>query len=119
MDSFKDKIAVVTGGGAGMGRELVKQLASSGCNVAMCDVMEENMEETLSIVTSESPKVRISTHVCDVSSEEEVIAFRDSVVKEHETDYINLLFNNAGIGGGGSFLEGEKDEWEKTFAIFL
>ena len=44
MDSFKDKIAVVTGGGAGMGRELVKQLASSGCNVAMCDVMEENME---------------------------------------------------------------------------
>ena len=114
MDSFKDKIAVITGGGTGMGRELVRQLASSGCNVAMCDVMEENMQETLSIVSSESPEVHVSAHLCDVSLEEQVIAFKEAMIKEHETDYINLLFNNAGIGGGGSFVEGDQNEWEKT-----
>ena len=41
------KIAVVTGGGTGMGRELVLQLARSNCNVSMCDVIEENMDQTM------------------------------------------------------------------------
>ncbi len=117
MKNFKDKIAVVTGGGTGMGRELVKQLASSGCHVATCDVIEENMQETLLITSSESPKVKLTAHVCDVSSKEEVFRFKDEVMNQHETKHINLLFNNAGIGGGGSFLEGDKEEWEKTFAI--
>jgi len=43
MDDFKNKIAVVTGGGTGMGRELVRQLAREGSHVAMCDVLEDNM----------------------------------------------------------------------------
>ena len=47
MDNFTNKIAVVTGGGTGMCRELVRQLAKEGCHVAMCDVIEENMLETL------------------------------------------------------------------------
>ena len=40
MDNFENKIAVVTGGGTGMGRELVRQLAFKGCHVAMCDVLK-------------------------------------------------------------------------------
>lgn len=117
MESFKNKIAVVTGGGAGMGRELVSQLAREGCEVAMCDVMEENMQETVDIVSSESPEVKITSFKCDVSLEGDVFSFKDKVIEEHKTDHINLLFNNAGIGGGGSFLQGDQEEWEKTFAI--
>ena len=36
---------------------------------------------------------------------------------EHNTDHIHLLFNNAGIGGGGSFAAGERADWEKTFGV--
>ena len=117
MDSFENKIAVVTGGGAGMGRELVRQLAKEGCDIALCDVMEENMQETLDIVSSESPEVKITSFKCDVSLEGDVFSFKDKVIEEHKTDHINLLFNNAGIGGGGSFLQGDQEEWERTFAI--
>ena len=117
MDSFENKIAVVTGGGAGMGRELVRQLAKEGCNIALCDVMEENMQETVDIVSSESPEVKITSFKCDVSLEGDVFSFKDKVIEEHKTDHINLLFNNAGIGGGGSFLQGDQEEWEKTFSI--
>ena len=100
-----------------MGRELVRQLAKEGCDIALCDVMEENMQETVDIVSSESPEVKITSFKCDVSLEGDVFSFKDKVIEEHKTDHINLLFNNAGIGGGGSFLKGDQEEWEKTFAI--
>ena len=44
-------------------------------------------------------------------------AFRDEVVAQHATDHINLLFNNAGIGGGASFVNGDRAEWDRTFGV--
>jgi len=118
MQSFADKIAVVTGGGTGMGREIARQLSREGCHVAMCDVSAENMAETEKLCRADAPAgVRISTHLCDVSVDEQVRAFRAGVESSHETDRINLLFNNAGIGGGGSFVAGDRDEWERTFGV--
>ncbi len=55
--------------------------------------------------------------MCDVSDEAQVPRFRDEVVAQHETDHVNLVFNNAGIGGGGSFVTGDRDEWDRTFGV--
>lgn len=118
MERFEGLLAVVTGGGSGMGRELVLQLASEGCHVAACDVNGDAVAETARLADKESPAgTRITTHVCDVSDEAAVVGFRDEVVSQHDTDHINLLFNNAGVGGGGSFLTGERAEWDRTFNI--
>src|SRR5512132_4302623 len=118
MDSFAGRLAVVTGGGTGMGRELVIQLAADGCSVATCDVNVDHMEETARRAEKDAPAdVRITTHVADVSDEAQMNRFRDEVMAQHETDHIDLLFNNAGIGGGNSFLTGSRDAWDKTFAV--
>lgn len=118
MDSFEGKLAVVTGGGTGMGRELVLQLAQAGCSIAMCDVNADNMGETAMRAAAVAPEgVKITTHLCDVADEAQVQRFRDEVVDKHQTDHVDLLFNNAGVGGGGSFIAGDRDEWERTFGI--
>ncbi len=118
MERFEGLLAVVTGGGSGMGRELVLQLAAEGCSVATCDVNEEAVAETARLAEKEAPSgTRISTHLCDVASGADVERFRDEVVAEHATDHINLLFNNAGVGGGGSFLNADRAEWDRTFGI--
>jgi NAD(P)-dependent dehydrogenase (short-subunit alcohol dehydrogenase family) len=119
MKEFAGRIAVVTGGGTGMGRELVRQLVAEGCNVAMCDLFAETMAETKRLCQADRlPQgLRITTHIADVSSEAQVLRFRDDVAAQQNTDKIHLLFNNAGIGGGGSMLASSREEWEKTFNI--
>ncbi len=119
MESFNGKLAVVTGGGTGMGRELVIQLAAQGCSVATCDVNDTNVAETKQLAEAAAPSsdVRITTHRCDVSDATQVDLFRDEVLDQHDTDHIDLLFNNAGIAGGGSFITGPRDEWDKTFGV--
>ena len=118
VQEFEGKYAVVTGGGNGMGRELVRQLAAEGCHVAMCDTAAEPMAETKALAEADAPAgTKVTSFVADVSNEQQLIAFSDSVRTEHTTEYINLLFNNAGIGGGGSFVLDDRSEWDKTFAV--
>ena len=104
MKDFSGKIAVVTGGGSGIGRALVQALTAEGCSVAMCDIREADMLETVRIAEKTAVQgVRITTFVADVAQEKETLAFRDHTGEQHETDHVHLLFNNAGIGGGGTF----------------
>src|SRR5215207_8099146 len=117
MQSFTGKLAVVTGGGTGMGRELTRQLAAEGCDVAICDVSATNMADTLAGCASEAPDARVTSFVADVSSEDALVAFREHVVEAHETDHLDLLFNNAGIGGGGSIVTDPREEWEQVFNV--
>lgn len=119
MKDFAGKIAVITGGGTGMGRELARQLVAEGCNVAMCDVSAEAMAETRSLceVKKLPQGLRITTHVADVSIEDQLTRFREELAEQQATDRIHLLFNNAGIGGGGSLFTNTREQWERTFNI--
>ena len=119
MKDFAGKIAVITGGGTGMGRELARQLVAEGCNVAMCDISMSAMAETKRLCEVEKlPQgLRITTHVADVSVEDQLLRFRDEISEQQQTDKIHLLFNNAGIGGGGSLFTNTREQWEKTFGI--
>jgi NAD(P)-dependent dehydrogenase (short-subunit alcohol dehydrogenase family) len=118
MKDFSGKIAVITGGGTGMGRELARQLVAEGCSVAMCDLSEANMAETARLCRQEAAQgAKVTAHMADVSIEDQINKFRDEVARDQETDKIHLLFNNAGIGGGGSFVNSTRAEWEKTFNV--
>src|SRR6266516_1867552 len=118
MDSFSGKLAVVTGGGSGMGRELVRQLAEQGCSVAACDVNADAVAQTAALAREGAPPgVLVSDHTCDVSEEAQVLRFRDELLAAQRRDHVDLVFSNAGIGGGGSFVNDRREDWERTFAV--
>jgi NAD(P)-dependent dehydrogenase (short-subunit alcohol dehydrogenase family) len=112
-DGFAGRVAVVTGGGTGMGREMVLQLTADGCDVATCDVIADNLDETVALASGNAGEVLAVT--ADVSIEAQVLAFRDAVAAWRPC--VHLLFNNAGIGGGGSIVLDGREEWEKTFGV--
>ncbi|MGH3422586.1 MAG: SDR family NAD(P)-dependent oxidoreductase, partial [Streptosporangiaceae bacterium] len=118
MDSFAGKLAVVTGGGSGMGRELTRQLAAQGCSVAASDLNPDTMAETVALAQAQAPSgVRVTGHACDVADEAQVLRFRDELLAEHASDHVDLVFSNAGAGGGESFVASEREVWERIFAI--
>lgn len=118
MDDFANKIAVVTGGGDGMGRALARQLSADGCHVAVCDLLDDTAAETKKLCDADAPQgTRVTTHHCDVSDESQILRFRDEVAEQHQTDSVNLVFNNAGIAGAGSMIADEREEWERTFNV--
>jgi NAD(P)-dependent dehydrogenase (short-subunit alcohol dehydrogenase family) len=118
MKDFAGKIAVITGGGTGMGRQLALQLVEQGCDVAVCDVSATAMQETLALCQEIAPQgIRVTSFVCDVADAQQMEQFAEHVRDTFATGYINLLFNNAGIAGGGSFLNEPRAQWEKTFNV--
>jgi NAD(P)-dependent dehydrogenase (short-subunit alcohol dehydrogenase family) len=118
LESFTGKLAVVTGGGCGMGRELVRQLAAQGCSVAACDWQPDAVAEAASLARADAGSgVLVTSHACDVSDEAQVLRFRDELLGQHARDRVDLVFANAGIGGAGSFVNDSREEWEHTFAV--
>jgi len=118
MDSFSGKLAVVTGGGSGMGRELVRQLAADGCSVAACDIIADTVAETAaSTQAAAGSGVLVTGHACDVAEEAQVLRFRDELLDAHGRDHVDLVFANAGVGGAASFVKDPREQWERTFAI--
>jgi NAD(P)-dependent dehydrogenase (short-subunit alcohol dehydrogenase family) len=118
LESLANQIAVVTGGGSGIGRALVQQLTAAGCHVALCDISEVDMAGTVaSCQAAIDQGVRVTAHRCDVASEAELLAFQRQVAQQHDSAHINLLFNNAGVSGGQSFLNDSREQWDRVFNI--
>jgi NAD(P)-dependent dehydrogenase (short-subunit alcohol dehydrogenase family) len=118
VDSFTGKLAVVTGGGSGMGREILRQLVAEGCSVAACDLNSGAVAEVAALAQAGAPPgVRVTGHACDVADEAQVLRFRDELLERHASDHVDLVFSNAGMGGGESFVSGPREVWERTFAV--
>ena len=89
----QNKIFVVTGGGNGMGRELVLLLLARGASVAAIDIDQSALAETVEL--SGSKKNKITTHVVNITEKGSVDALPDQIISQHGA--VDGLINNAGI----------------------
>jgi NAD(P)-dependent dehydrogenase (short-subunit alcohol dehydrogenase family) len=97
-------VAVITGAGSGMGRCLAKQLAGLGMSLALSDVNDAGLAETVAqIGEAKAGDAKITLHRVDVSSEADVKRFAGEV--EHLHGRATALFNNAGVALLGNFEE--------------
>lgn len=105
---FQHKVAVITGAGSGIGRALAQSLAQRGCHLALADVNNHGLQETAQLLAATS--VRVSQHVLDVASREQVAALPAAVVAIHSQ--VDALFNNAGVAIGGTFDQVTEEDFE-------
>ena len=105
MKNFKDKVAVITGAGSGIGRALAIALARDGAQLALSDVNAAGLAETLKQLPAGT---KAKTYLLDVSSQEAVFAHADEVKRDFGT--VHLLFNNAGTTLVGLFDNQSLDE---------
>ena len=87
----KDKVIVVTGGGSGMGRELTLQLVKKGARVAIGDINEKGMAETVELAGASN----VSAHKLNVADRASVEEFSAIVIKQYWA--VDGIINNAGI----------------------
>jgi NAD(P)-dependent dehydrogenase (short-subunit alcohol dehydrogenase family) len=101
MGFLSEGVAVITGAGSGMGRSLAQQLAGMGASLAISDVDEKGLAETVALLGS--PKGKVTQHIANVADEGRVKAFADEVAAQHGR--ATVLFNNAGVALLGNFDE--------------
>jgi short-subunit dehydrogenase len=99
MKILKNKTAAVTGAASGIGRMLAVNLANEGCNLALSDINVTGLQETAKLVGN---RVKVTTHIVDVSRREQVFQYADEAAGRHGG--VDLIINNAGVALG-DFLE--------------
>ena len=115
MKDYKEKVALITGAGSGIGRALALELANSGCSLALVDWNEESLAETKLML--ENKNVAVSTHAFDISDRDKVNALPDQVLSHH--NHIDMVFNNAGLSIVGSVSEVDEEDWNFGLDILL
>lgn len=115
MFDWPNKVTVVTGAGSGIGQALVRHIAAKGGNIALVDVNEKGLDDTLQSISMHPGK--FSKHIADVTNEEQIKALPEQVVAEHKQ--IDVLFNNAGITIDKTFEEHSIADWQKIIGINL
>lgn len=115
MESLKNKVALVTGAGKGIGKAIALALAAEGANVGLIARSEIPLAETASEIRAKG--VKASYAMADTSDRESVEAAVNTITAE--LGPIDILINNAGTGKFGKFLELQPDEWEQQVKVNL
>lgn len=121
-------VAVVTGGGSGMGQDLVLQLAEARCHVAFCDVSDQGIQATLDLVkdTAGRNNVRVMGQNVDVTDRQSLQNFAEKILAANNNK-VHLLFANAGIASHGpmihpadasrEYIQRKEAEWDHCFNV--
>ena len=112
---LKDKVALVTGGGQGIGRVIGDNLAKSGAHVVLGDINLENAEKSAKAILANGGSA--SATLLNVADPENVKEVFDSIVKEFKP--LDILVNNAGITKDGLFVRMKEDDWDRVLAVNL
>ena len=113
MENFNGRVAAITGAGSGIGRALARELARRGAHLALCDVNETGLAETVSLC--EGSGVKVTSQRVDVADRAAVFAWADRVAEEHGK--VNLVINNAGVALAATIDEGSIDDIEWLMGI--
>jgi NAD(P)-dependent dehydrogenase (short-subunit alcohol dehydrogenase family) len=95
---FRGRVAAITGAGSGIGRALAVELAGRGAHVAVSDIDEVGLAET--VARCEGLGVKVTSQRVDVADRAAMHAWAEQVVADHGT--VNLIFNNAGVALGAT-----------------
>lgn len=115
MISYRDRIAIVTGAGSGIGKALAEQMAEKGAHVIASDISSERIEKTAEIIEKAGGKVTAVT--LDVSDYDAVKKVIDDTFEHHGR--VDFLFNNAGIAIGGEAKDITIDDWRAVLDVNL
>lgn len=108
------KVALITGGAQGIGKEIARAFAREQAKVVLVDVNEEILEKTKAEFEEKGCAVLVK--VCDVSREEDVEAVYQEVAAE--LGLVDILVNNAGLGGWAAPIQDlEADKWNRVFEV--
>lgn len=117
MQDFQGKVAVITGGGSGLGRELALSCAARGMHLVLGDVDEKGMQETVRLVAEAHPATESVTMKLDVSKLDQVEALAE--LCKSRFGAAHLIFNNAGVSVGGPAWENTVADWEWVMGVNL
>ena len=112
---LKDKIALVTGGGQGIGQVIGDKLAKSGAHVIFGDINLENAEKSAKAILANGGSA--SAILLNVADPENVKEVFDLIAKEFKP--LDILVNNAGITKDGLFVRMKEDDWDRVLAVNL
>ena len=112
---LKDKVALVTGGGQGIGRVIGDNLAKSGAHVVLGDINLENAEKSAKAILANGGSA--SAILLNVADPENVKEVFDLIAKEFKP--LDILVNNAGITKDGLFVRMKEDDWDRVLAVNL